>query len=139
MLPLPINDQLTIPDTDLQLTAVRASGPGGQHVNKTASAVELWFNLAGTQALSPPVKARLRALAGKRVGRDGILLIVAAKHRSQPRNLEDARERLAQLIREALVPPEPRLPTKVPRRTKLRRLDEKRARSEVKAGRGRVE
>lgn len=124
-MPLEINSQVTIPDADLSLTFVRASGPGGQNVNKVASAVQLRFDLAGTSVLEAPVKARLRALAGRRVTDEGALLIIARNHRTQDQNRREAHERLAELIRQALVRPKIRKATKPTRASKERRLDSK--------------
>jgi ribosome-associated protein len=116
---------LTIPDGELSLSFMRSSGPGGQNVNKVASAVQLRFDLAGSAALSPEVKARLRALGGRRVTVDGALLIVARSHRSQEQNRRDAEERLAELIRRSLAPPKPRRPTAPTRASRQRRLEGK--------------
>jgi ribosome-associated protein len=126
---------IDIPEADLTWTAVRASGPGGQNVNKVASKVELRFDLAGTRALSEAVKARLRALAGGRIDRYGVLLVTSQKHRDQPRNLEDARDKLAALIAEALVPPRPRRPTRPTRGSVERRIGAKKRRSAAKKDR----
>jgi ribosome-associated protein len=136
--PLRIDANVVIPLVDLSYAAVRASGPGGQNVNKVASKVELCFDLRGTAALSPIVKARLRALAGKRVDGDGFLHIVSQRTRDQVRNREDARDKLAELIRAALVPPKPRRPTRPTRGSQVRRLEDKRRRSSKKELRGRV-
>ena len=106
-MPISIGD-LTIPDGDYSLAFVRASGPGGQNVNKVSSAVQLRFDLAGTQLLPFRVKARLRALAGRRVLDDGSLLILARNHRTQEANRREAEGRLAALIEEALVEPKVR-------------------------------
>ncbi len=132
---LSITSFLVVPESDLEWTAVRASGPGGQNVNKVASKVELRFNLRGTNALSTAVKARLAALARGRIDADGRVLLTSQKTRDQSRNLEDAREKLAELIRRALVPPRPRRPTKPSRAAKARRMDDKRRHSEKKQSR----
>jgi ribosome-associated protein len=123
--PLAVNAGLTIPDGELSLSFMRSSGPGGQNVNKVASAVQLRFDLAGSAALSPEVKSRLRALGGRRVTVDGALLIVARSHRSQEQNRRDAEERLAELIRRSLAPPKPRRPTAPTRASRQRRLEGK--------------
>jgi ribosome-associated protein len=121
-----------LPGSDLSWTAVRSGGPGGQNVNKVASKVELRFDLPGTDALSPDVKARLRRLAAGRLDADGRILIVSQVTRAQPQNLEDARERLAALVRAALRPPKRRRKTRPTRASKERRLGEKRKHSEKK-------
>jgi ribosome-associated protein len=120
--PLPVIAGLTIPDGELQLSFVRASGPGGQNVNKVASAVQLRFDLEGSTALDPAVKARLRQLAGRRLTAGGALVIVARTHRSQEQNRREAEQRLVQLIRRALVAPKPRRPTLPTRAGRERRL-----------------
>ena len=116
---------LEIPDGELSESFVRSSGPGGQNVNKVATAVQLRFDLAGSRALAADVKARLRALSGRRLTADGAVLIVARNHRSQERNREEARQRLADLIRRALTPPAPRKATRPPRASRERRLERK--------------
>jgi ribosome-associated protein len=130
--------ELTIPDGDYSLAFVRAGGPGGQNVNKVSSAVQLRFDLAGTQLLPLRVKARLRALAGRRVLDDGSLLIIARNHRTQEANRREAEGRLAALIEEALVEPKVRRATRPTRASKERRLEGKVRRSGTKAGRGKV-
>jgi ribosome-associated protein len=125
-------DGVVIPAAELSWSAVRASGPGGQNVNKVSSKVRLTFDLAGTRALSADQKARLRTLAGRRLDGDGTLTIVSQKTRDQEKNLADAREKLAVLIGAALHPPKPRRPTKPSRAQKRRRLENKRAQSAKK-------
>jgi len=133
-----ISGQLTIPGTDLSFTNVTASGPGGQNVNKVATKVDLRFDLAGTEVLDEATKARLRVLAGARMDAEGRVVIVSQKTRKLGRNVEDARERLAELIREALVRPKKRRPTKPSRGAQRRRLEAKHQASEKKQGRRRV-
>jgi ribosome-associated protein len=136
--PLHIDAHVVIPPADLEFDAVRSSGPGGQNVNKVSSKIELRFDLRGTTALSPAVKGRLRALAGKRIDADGRIRIVSQRTRDQSRNRQDALDKLADMIRQALVPPRPRRPTRPSRASKARRLDEKRKQSSKKRLRGRV-
>ena len=122
---LAVNAHLAIPDDELSVSFMRSSGPGGQNVNKVASAVQLRFDLGGSAVLSAEVKTRLRTLSGRRVTADGALLIVARNHRSQDQNRREAEERLAELIRRALVPPKPRRPTEPTRASRQRRLEGK--------------
>ena len=137
---LVISPAVVIPARDLAWTAVRASGPGGQNVNKVSSKVDLRFDLAGSAALSPELKARVRARAGaSRLDAEGRVVIVSQVTRDQKRNLEDARERLAALIRAAMVVPKKRKKTQPSRGAKERRLGEKKRRGEIKRGRGRVD
>ena len=129
---------IDIPDGDVELAFIRSSGPGGQNVNKVASAVQLRFDLAGTRVLSNSVKARLRRLAGRRLTDDGALLIVARETRSQAENRRLAFERLQELISRALIEPKRRIATRPSRGAKERRLETKRVVQKHKARRGRV-
>ena len=133
-----ITPDVSLPDQDLVWSFVRASGPGGQNVNKVATAAQLRFDLAGTQSLDPAVKQRLRSLAGRRVTEDGALLIMARNHRTQEGNRREALERLADLIRRAWVAPKARKPTRPTRAARQRRLDTKTQRRATKSLRGRV-
>jgi ribosome-associated protein len=137
-MPLPINQQITIPDTDLQVSFVRGSGPGGQNVNKVATAVQLRFDLANTRSLTDPVKQRLRALAGRRLTDEGAILIIARNHRSQEQNRREAGERLKGLVERALPPPIPRKATRPTRSSKERRLQSKSRQQRRKSLRGKV-
>lgn len=137
-MPLIVSERVLVPDIDLTFSAIRSPGPGGQNVNKVATAVQLRFDLQNTQALDAGVKQRLRARAGHRLNDDGTLLFVARAHRSQERNRADALERLRQLILESLDPPRPRKATRPTRASKERRLVGKALRQRRKVLRGRV-
>jgi ribosome-associated protein len=128
---------LTVPARELEWTAVRASGPGGQNVNKVSSKVELRFDFEQSEALSPTIKARLRALAQHRLDAEGRILITSQVTRNQPQNLEDARTRLAELIAKALVTPKRRRPTRPSKAAKRRRVNDKRIQSKKKQSRAR--
>jgi ribosome-associated protein len=133
---LKISDTISIDERELEERFVRASGPGGQNVNKVSTAVELRFDVLGSPSLPEGVRPRLARLAGRRLSDDGVLIIRADRFRTQERNREDARERLAELIRKASVAPKRRVATKPPRAEKERRRDAKKRRSHVKRLRG---
>jgi ribosome-associated protein len=135
---LRITDQIAIEDWELTEQFIRASGPGGQNVNKVSTAVELRFEAERSPNLPGPVKNRLRRLAGRRWNKEGALILQVEETRSQARNREIARERLADLIRKALEKPKRRIATKPTLGSKNRRIKAKKERGEVKALRGRV-
>ena len=126
---------LTIDDNELVERFVRSAGPGGQNVNKVATAVELRFDIANSASLPEPVRERLLAKRDRRVTGEGVLVLNAQRFRTQERNREDARERLAAFIEAGLHAPRPRLATKPTKASKRRRLDAKRERSTIKRGR----
>src|SRR5215831_5904060 len=128
-----ITDAISIDESELSESFVTASGPGGQNVNKVSSAVQLRFDARRSPSLPDGVRERLYKLAGRRMTAEGVIVISAARFRSQPRNRADARARLVALIRAAAEPPALRRPTKPPRAAKERRREEKRRRSAVKS------
>jgi ribosome-associated protein len=135
---LVINDNLTIPENELEITASRSSGPGGQHVNKTDTRIQVRWNLVESSVLSDHQRALLQRNLSTRVTEYGDILLASDNHRSQRRNREEALQRLAALIREALIPPKPRKKTRPTRASREKRLQEKKQRSQVKKGRGKV-
>ena len=137
-MPLSVAPGIEISDGEIDERFVRASGPGGQNVNKVATAVQLRFDVNRSSSLPDDVRDRLRTVAGSRLTAEGILVIDAREHRTQSQNREEARERLAALIRRALERPKRRHKTRPPRASKQARLQSKMRRSEIKNRRGRV-
>src|SRR6201986_4597355 len=125
---LRVNDQISIDDTELEESFVRSSGPGGQNVNKLSTAVQLRFDVRRSPSLPNDVAVRLMRLAGNRMTKDGVLVIIAQSHRTQERNRADALERLTALIQEAAVRPTPRRATKPTKASKQRRIESKKRR-----------
>ena len=134
---LTVSRSLALPETELTERFLRADGPGGQHVNRTESAVELRFDVARSPSLPDAVRERLLARRDRRLTDDGVLVIQARRFRDQGRNREDARERLVEIIRAVLVPPKPRVATKPSRASKERRLAGKQQRGKIKQTRSR--
>jgi ribosome-associated protein len=133
---IPVTDTISIDESELSEAFVRASGPGGQNVNKVSSAVQLRFDVRRSPSLPNDVAIRLMRLAGSRLTKDGVIVIVAQAQRDQSRNRAEARERLFDLIREAAVKPTVRRKTKVPKAAKRQRLDAKKHRGSIKSLRG---
>ena len=127
-----VTDHLAIHESEISESFIRGSGPGGQNVNKVATAVQLRFDVRNSPTLPEGVKARLERLAGRRLTGEGVLVITAQRHRTQERNREDALDRLVELIREASERPKPRRPTRPTLASKKRRLEAKSKRGEVK-------
>ena len=135
---IPVTSTLSLDEREIEERFVRASGPGGQNVNKVATAVELRFDAANSPKISDEVRERLRAIAGTRMTSDGVLVIDARRHRTQAQNREDARQRLADLLRRALVRPKRRRKTKPSKASVEKRVQSKKRRGEAKRGRARV-
>jgi ribosome-associated protein len=137
-MPVEVTPAITLEDDEIQIRAVRASGPGGQHVNKVSTAIELRFDVRASPSLPEGVRARLYKLSGNRLTMEGVIVLVAQEHRSQEMNRQAAVERLLDLVREAAKPPPPpRKKTRPTYASKLKRLEGKSKRSNVKAMRGR--
>ena len=133
---IPVTDQISLAEDELEDSFIRASGPGGQNVNKVASAVQLRFDAAASPSLQPAVKERLRRVAGRKMTGAGVIVITANRFRTQERNRADAVERLVGLIAQAAHAPTPRRPTKPTYGSRQRRLEDKKKRGEVKTMRG---
>jgi len=127
-----VTAQISIDEREIEESFVRASGPGGQNVNKLATAVQLRFDVRGSPSLPAEVRARLERLAGARLTREGVLVIIAQRHRTQARNREDALDRLIELIRRAAIAPRPRRPTRPTKASRERRIEGKKRRSGIK-------
>jgi ribosome-associated protein len=127
-----VTPTISLDESELSESFVRSSGPGGQNVNKVSSAVQLRFDARRSPSLPNDVAVRLMRLAGSRLTKDGVIVIIAQSHRQQERNRAEARERLFDMIREAAIPPRARRATRVPKAEKKKRLEGKKRRSEIK-------
>lgn len=134
---LPVSRSISLPESELVVRFLRADGPGGQHVNRTESAVELRFDVMNSPSLPEEVRARMLARRDRRMTGEGVLVIQARRFRDQGRNREDARERLVEILRSALVAPKQRIATKPSRGSQLRRLEGKQQRAKIKQNRSR--
>ena len=132
-----VNHRIVIPDSELEESFIRSSGPGGQNVNKVSSAVQLRFYVRASPSLTETAREAL--LRGGRLTREGVLIITAQRFREQERNRADARARLAEILRRAATPKPVRRPTKIPKASKRQRLDGKKRRAEIKRGRAKPE
>lgn len=135
---LPVSRSIHLPESELVVRFMRADGPGGQHVNRTESAVELRFDVLHSSSLPEDVRERLLARRDRRMTDEGVLVIQARRFRDQGRNREDARERLLEILRAALVAPKKRIATKPSRASQQRRLEGKQQRAKIKQGRSRA-
>ncbi len=133
-----INSRVTVPAAELEFTATRASGPGGQHVNTSDTRVQLRWNVLASVALGEIQRQRVLTQLASRLTTEGDLILACDTHRSQRRNRDEVAQRLAALVRQALVPPRPRRPTKPTLASKQRRIEQKKRRGSIKRGRGRT-